>query len=209
MSLSATHIRFALDLQEILSIKDRKKYLSGTVYPDSRYVTGIDRKKTHYKELFDEFTSSSDDFLKGMAVHHLNDRLSENVRNELFDLPPTKAFGGAEWIVSTGLKILQDIHDFEKYNLQQYLDDLDYIEVRNDEDFAKVKQYNELIQKIYTNNQQITIYEGLEFWKGLGLSDELAKKVKAKAIEFKNDKRIQKIYPEVFKRAKEFIKQHV
>ncbi|PIR76008.1 MAG: hypothetical protein COU32_04345 [Candidatus Magasanikbacteria bacterium CG10_big_fil_rev_8_21_14_0_10_42_10] len=208
MSLSATHIRFALEFQELLSIQDRKKYLSGTVYPDSRYITDIHRSKTHYKELLDEF-GSNDDFLKGMAVHHLNDRLSEDVRNELFDLPPIKMYGDPQWIISTGLKILQDISDFQKFKLSIYLQDLDYVETRNDEDISKVKQYNELIKSIYLDKLHITIEDGLEFWKGLGLSEPLAEKVKANAVEFQNDDRVKEIYTETVKRAKLFIQGHV
>ncbi|HBB37736.1 MAG: hypothetical protein UV82_C0013G0045 [Candidatus Magasanikbacteria bacterium GW2011_GWD2_43_18] len=208
MSLSATHIRFALEFQELLSVQDRKKYLSGTVYPDSRYITGIHRSKTHYKELFTEF-ESNDDFLKGMAVHHLNDRLSEEVRNALFHLPPTKAYGDPQWIVSTGLKILQDIDDFENFAMSDYLHDLDYVEVKNNEDLSKVRQYNKLIQEIYTNKSDIGIEEGLTFWKGLGLPEESSEKVKAKAVEFENDDRVKEIYPEAVKRATLFIQEHV
>lgn len=47
MSLGATHIRFALDLRDRYQVQDIEKYLSGTIYSDSRYVTKIDRNLTH------------------------------------------------------------------------------------------------------------------------------------------------------------------
>lgn len=70
MSLEATHIRFALDLKDEYKIKDIKKYISGTVYPDSRYITGIDRNLTHYNDILKpEF--AKDDFKKGWQVHQI------------------------------------------------------------------------------------------------------------------------------------------
>lgn len=41
MALEGTHIRFALDVGDKYNIKDLGKYISGTLYPDSRYITGI------------------------------------------------------------------------------------------------------------------------------------------------------------------------
>ena len=83
MSLEATHIRLALDLQDRLNISDRKKYISGTVYPDSRYISKIDRRFTHNPELVNEL-DGSDDFLKGMAVHYLCDKVALDIHKEWF-----------------------------------------------------------------------------------------------------------------------------
>lgn len=41
MALEATHLRFALDLLPKLEVKDINDYLAGSIYPDSRYTTGI------------------------------------------------------------------------------------------------------------------------------------------------------------------------
>jgi hypothetical protein len=47
MALEATHIRFALDLKDTYGVNDVHAFVSGAVYPDSRYVMGIDRIATH------------------------------------------------------------------------------------------------------------------------------------------------------------------
>ena len=48
MALEATHIRFAYDLKEKYKITDLEKYISGLIYPDSRYIrssVGISNEK--------------------------------------------------------------------------------------------------------------------------------------------------------------------
>ena len=47
MALEATHIRFAFDLKDVYDVSDIDAFVSGSIYPDSRYVTGIDRLATH------------------------------------------------------------------------------------------------------------------------------------------------------------------
>ena len=47
MALEATHMRFALDLKNKYQVRNIKKYIVGTIYPDSRYLSGIDRTLTH------------------------------------------------------------------------------------------------------------------------------------------------------------------
>lgn len=56
MALEASHIRFALDLKDKYSIQDVQKLVSGTVYPDSRYATKIDRQLTHPQDFMDEIS---------------------------------------------------------------------------------------------------------------------------------------------------------
>ncbi len=66
MSFAATHVLCALALQRSLGITNTQEYLSGAVYPDSRYVTLIERSFTH--TLFD-LTPSHPDFERGWHTH--------------------------------------------------------------------------------------------------------------------------------------------
>ena len=168
MSLEATHIRFALDLEKRLNVQDRQKYVVGTVYPDSRYVSGIDRNLTHYNDLLDEL-KGTDDFAKGMAVHLLCDRISAEIRDEWFDMPEKTTWGGDYWVYSTALKIIQDTHDFEKFDLNAMLPLLDYSETRNDEQEQDIIRYNTGIQKTYAGKSQVTLSDEMFFWNVLGL----------------------------------------
>ena len=54
MPFQATHLHYALLKMPELDIKDINKYLSGAVYPDSRYTTKIERDLTHAPSLFPE-----------------------------------------------------------------------------------------------------------------------------------------------------------
>jgi hypothetical protein len=117
MSLGATHIRFALDVKEEYKIKDLEKYISGVIYPDSRYITGIDRNLTHAHDLF----VADSDFKRGWQVHLICDEVQEAKRKELLpDLYKDKNID--PWITNTAIKIIQDIDDFEAFNIQDYLD---------------------------------------------------------------------------------------
>ena len=68
MALEATHIRFALDLKDKYQVKDLEKYISGTIYPDSRYVSEIGRELTHPKDYLDWDIFAVDDFKKGFEI---------------------------------------------------------------------------------------------------------------------------------------------
>ena len=63
MALPATHIRFAAALCERLGVADLPAFFSGTLYPDSRWLTGVDRQRTHGRRHLDpEFPA--DDFTR-------------------------------------------------------------------------------------------------------------------------------------------------
>ena len=66
MALQATHIKFALDLQAKYNVKNLEKYISGANYPDSRFLTGVGREKTHDLDSLELLDS---DFKKGWHNH--------------------------------------------------------------------------------------------------------------------------------------------
>ena len=68
MSLQITHIRFALDLHKELNITSLDQYISGTIYPDSRYMTGIDRSLTHSDTLLTQFDSEDQLLVTNIAL---------------------------------------------------------------------------------------------------------------------------------------------
>jgi hypothetical protein len=206
MSLEATHIRLALDLQDRLNISDRKKYISGTVYPDSRYISKIDRRFTHNPELVNEL-DGSDDFLKGMAVHYLCDKVALDIHKEWFYdlLDGEKEWEGKWWHARTAMKIIQDIRDFSKIDIESVLDDLDYVEVRFGESIEDVRKFNKAVQIMYRGVEIIGPEHAMKFWHTLGLDSERAKRVFAKTEEFLGIEKIYHVYDESLKRAKKLI----
>jgi hypothetical protein len=78
MPLSASHIKFALDQVDYFKPDDLGKYLEGAIYPDSRYLSGLERSKTHSHDFWLEEFWRDDDFKKGWASHNLSDRAYVN-----------------------------------------------------------------------------------------------------------------------------------
>ena len=105
MALEVTHIRFALDILERYQVNSLREYLSGTIYPDSRYVTRIDRNLTHNKHILGQHFSQSD-FTSGWQVHCICDEVQRDVHQKLF--PDFHTYGGSKkWIYLTALKLFE------------------------------------------------------------------------------------------------------
>ena len=83
MALEATHIRLAFDLKERYGVKDVKRYIAGTIYPDSRYVAHIDRMATYPEDYLDWDLNRMDDFKKGWFVHLFADHVQYRVAKDL------------------------------------------------------------------------------------------------------------------------------
>lgn len=207
MALEGTHLRFALDLKERYKVKDLQRYLSGTIYPDSRYVTGIDRVLTHPEDWSDWHLKEDDDFKKGWFVHLLADKLQYEVTKEL--LPSVfageRGQGSEVWIKHSAIKILLDLDDIQHFDIKSYLPCLEYIKNPNGEDLKKIKEYNNIFIKMYANPDRLNIESGCEMWKALGASEELLKVIKEQTEKYDQDVLLKpiigQIYDEMLKRA--------
>lgn len=203
MPLEATHIRFALDLQDKYEIKDLKQYISGAVYPDSRYVTGIDRKLTHADRcLLPEF--ATDDFKKGWQTHKICDQVYDIIRKRLFpDLFPGDFdfYSRHDWIISTAMKIIYDREDMQSFDIQKYLECLEYVYNPNNEDIDAVKKYNKILINLYKNKKVISVEESIGMWKALGQDDSICAALREATENLLKDKkmlaRIKLVYQEV------------
>lgn len=206
MALEATHIKFALDLQDEFIIQDLDKYIAGTVYPDSRYVTKIDRKLTHPDIILDS-SEETGDFKKGWLVHLLSDKYLNELVEEQFpevlkNLP--KGWGSEHWIGKTAIKNLLDIEIMDLFNIQPYLSMLDQMICPNDEAKEKMADYIQIIKDLYLNRSSINIEDIKKMWQGLGLGDNLLASVIEKTHEFQSNKnifnKIQTLYPLLLKK---------
>lgn len=200
MALEATHIRFALDLKNKYQAKDIKRYIVGTIYPDSRYVSGVDRFLTHPIDFMDWRQKDLDDFKKGWFVHLLADKLQRQVAEE--KLPQVfegeDGQGSEVWIKYTAIKILQDIDDVRKFDIKKYLPYLAFTENPNGEDFDLVNKYNKIFIKMYAEPDEVDIDSCYEMWREFGIGDDLAAKVKKQSEEYSKDERIMNIIREIY-----------
>ncbi len=205
MALEATHIRFALDVQKKYGPVDIPKYMAGAIYPDSRYVTGIDRNLTHLEEDDREKLLQSD-FGKGWHAHLVCDDVQYAVTKELFpDIFQLKmGNGNVGWVKHTALKVLQDMDDVQRFDIGAFLPLLSYVENPNGEDTVKLRAYNEIFVKMYGKPFAMTIRHAHEMWVQFGIGEKLADEISRQAEAYAKDPQVMhlvmKIYPEVIAR---------
>lgn len=194
MALEATHIKFALDLRDRFDVKNLDQYLSGTIYPDSRYITKIERKLTHYEALLtNEFMNS--DFKKGWAVHYLCDKMQNQVMDKHVLDVLEKCEGGYEWgsewwIAKTAMKIIIDIDIISKFDIQPYISLLDYVENPNDELVEDLQRYNGIIQRLYRGKSTLDLEDYRKMWIDFEVDVEKGDLVIQKTHEFLSDAKL-------------------
>lgn len=190
MALECTHIRFSTDVKDKFEVKNLEKYIAGTIYPDSRYVSGIDRKLTHDENFLKQSFYKDDDFKKGWAVHLICDEIQRDIIKQTFpELLDKPGLDKTEiWIIRAAIKILQDINDFNEFNIQDYLKYLEYVETPNSERVDQMKEYNKIFIDMYKDKEAMTIKDDFDMWVKLLIPEELAMKVKNKAEEFEGNK---------------------
>ena len=206
MSLEATHIRLALDVQNKYQVKNLERYVNGVIYPDSRYVTAIDRLLTHPSDISDSHWEKSDDFKKGWLVHLLADKIQKEITQEKlpFVFEGQRGQGSEVWIKHTAIKVLQDLDDLRKFDIKLYLPYLKNVENPNGEDLKKVCQYNEIFIKMYNQPKEVNIDSYYQMLLDFGIGQELSSKVVFQAKEYNENKIIRsavpKIYPKTIER---------
>jgi hypothetical protein len=124
MALEATHIRFALDVKDLYGIKNIAEYIQGTVYPDSRYVSGISRELTHDSN-FLEKSFANNDFNAGWQAHLMCDKIQRRVFHQNlpgFDKYKSEGYQEDKWIDFTAAKIIADMNDVQMFDIQSILE---------------------------------------------------------------------------------------
>jgi hypothetical protein len=167
MALPATHFRFALDAARHFEISDRHAYLSGTLYPDSRWLTGVDRTATHGEECL-EIDFADSDFKLGWYVHCRCDTIQ--MRLVLARWPQlTTLDDHTRWIQTSVIKMIQDQLDIGRINVNDCLKALDVIETPKGEQAKDVRRYYHSVRDVYSGNGAPGIEGYRKLWLGVGL----------------------------------------
>lgn len=203
MALEASHIRFAVDIKDKLDIKDIEKYISGSIYPDSRYITKVERKLTHPLRFLEKDYSFQSDFEKGLYSHILYDTLLKEytlktLQGEFNEIISDKDKETDLWVRFTALKILQDIDDIKKFTLQRYLPYLEYVENLNGENLKDLLAYNKYIQKMYVDPQKISIQTYFDMWQFFGIEKSLVERIRIQVEIYKKDLEINEFIKHVY-----------
>lgn len=199
MALEATHIRFALDLQDKYRINNIEEYLTGAIYPDSRYHTKTDRILTHPKDFKTWDILQLGDFKKGWATHLLADELQFGLIQNKF--PELSIFDGLEfaseaWINLTAVKVLQDLDDAKQVDLKSYFPNVNYVTAQAGENLDLLKEYYLINKQVFSQPLTLESYG----WKlsQLGLTEELSELIVKKASELQENAKITKLVSEIY-----------
>jgi len=168
MALPATHIRFAVTIADRLAVGDMAAYLSGTIYPDSRWLTGVDREQTHAHR-FNNPAFPSDAFTLGWHVHCACDLiqadLHERILAGLADLDAE-----ARWIRCAAAKVVQDMRDSQRIDLDSRMRLLRHANAPNGESRDRVFEYLQRVRRTYLGEHTATWALYSHLWQAINLS---------------------------------------
>jgi len=207
MPLDATHLRFALDVKDNFKIENLSEYLSGSIYPDSRFISKISRQATHDDKFLSPNFYFGNDFKTGWAVHLICDRLFDAIILQDFpalvadDFETDFAHGGR--INLTTLKFLEDRLSSEAFPLLDFFPPSP-TQACNQEDLGKLQRYYFLVKEAYRGSSDYLINR-LSLWQELEIAEETIVKLRVKYSELNNDPKImEKVKLIYFKMIKSF-----
>lgn len=164
MALEATHLRFALDVRDDYHVADLSRYLSGTIYPDSRYVSGIDRLLTHPKDFSDIPLPKEDDFRKGWETHLMYDLLQGEMFAEISGSALVRQ-GDEAWRERTAYKMILNELDFVSLDVSVLVSHLGVILNPFGESVDLVKKYHDAVAGVFRNEEKGWIRERLPIFE--------------------------------------------
>ena len=185
MALPATHIRFAGAVANRYRITDASAYYSGTLYPDSRWVTGLTREQTHGDAVLrPDFVR--DDFTLGWQVHLICDRVQRRLHEPL--MGDLSALGLEErWTVFTAAKVVQDMRDAALGALAERLPLLERAATPNGEDPDGVAAYLAYVRHAYRSHTAPDWADYEQLWQAVGLDREQIGRIAAQAHHIMDD----------------------
>ncbi len=209
MALEASHVRIALAVEDKLSITDRGAYLCGAIYPDSRYITKIERLLTHPEDYRNDPMLMRSDFHKGWFVHLLTDDIQYKAMQEA--LPAVcegvDGQGSDVWVRRTAIKIIQDMSDVKSFDMSSTLSYFEQTFTPNGEDPSLVKQYNDSFVDMYQSINNLSLESYATLWRAFGIDSETEKRLIAQAEVYLINKDItskaEELYEVVLRRLNE------
>lgn len=190
MSFQATHLQFANQVKDTLNIKDLSRYFSGTLYPDSRYITKVKRPKTHQDVRIKpvKIFALTDNFIKGWQVHLWYDKLA---LPRLYNIITGKKYqhGGMDnhdiWIPVTAAKLVEDLYWWEKTDWQQILPYLKFINNPNQENPEILKKWYQHFIEYFQNPPNLDDYQKQA--KFMGIDPDIIKAININSHVLNNE----------------------
>ncbi len=157
MAAPVTHIIFADKVfDKHFRDKDRKQFIIGTSFPDIRYLGAIDRKYTHFDNVFIPQIKTKDPFTAGLMFHSFIDKTREDfVRSKnIYSLLPSSPYIAhsikfyEDYLLYDQLKNWQEIVGYFDTILESEIS----IGVRDDD----VKRWHTILQRYLTHRPENT-----------------------------------------------------
>ena len=191
MALDVTHLRFALDVRDDYGITDLSRYLSGAIYPDSRYITRISRELTHPTDFDDIPIPKDDDFRKGWETHLIYDEIQLLALSDIPGMIAGPISQGSEmWRQVTVIKLLQAAFDFQSIDFDAVIGSLCVIETPFGESREAMKRFYSDIRGMYTGKKEIDPEIFPQFFRNLGLEDDISTDVLERLERMRVDKKM-------------------
>jgi hypothetical protein len=171
MALPATHVRYALMQMPSGIERYRSAFIAGTLYPDSRMLTGIAREQTHAADcLADSFATTP--FRLGWQLHLRCDLLQAEIHARLWpaaaELPEPR-----RWIAVSAAKMVQDEADRVAGPLREHLEALSPSETPFGEPSEDIIRFYRLIHDVYVRTGIAPRERFARLWAGVGLDPGL------------------------------------
>jgi hypothetical protein len=185
MALPATHVRYALERMPPALEPHCGAVIAGTLYPDSRMLTGISRDQTHADAcLSDDFAVSP--FRLGWQLHCRCDRIQAEIHARIWPaaarLPDPQ-----RWIAMSAAKMVQDEADRARIPLRAHLVDLTPDETPWGENPETITRFYSMIRDVYAATEIPPGERFIRLWDGVGLEPALIDKLMRAYAELKAD----------------------
>jgi len=186
--------------------KDRKDFFIGTVFPDIRYITNIDRLRTHFSLRsvdLNHINKEKDSFLAGLRFHSLVDDVRERfIRSKnVYSLIPESKYK------TQALKILEDKLYYDKVdNWNEIIDFFDKI-LPEELDFnikeQDIKKWHGILQRYFSKKPDKDSME--VFARDLNFSEEIQEEITNLIEKIRTDKKIKQASEEFYNNFESFI----
>lgn len=199
MALEATHVRFALALQSQLNVADAVAYCSGSVYPDSRAMTGIERIRTHGTDCpHDPAMVDLTDFERGWGTHLMYDEFQTPRLRALLpkDIGDMKQNSRA-WTEVTAMKIVEDMMCVRAMDSDlQYLRNLAIDASPRGEDIDLIRRHFAVTGVLYST--ECTLEDYMDWIRGVGAQTDLISEIRTRTEQILLDIPLRKEIESIF-----------
>jgi len=173
---------------KLFSDKTKKDFFVGSCFPDIRYSGGIERNKTHFKNLSVVDLKNDNSFLSGLKFHSIVDftRMDYLFKNNIYSLCPESKY------LEYSLKVFEDWVNYPRIgNWQEHIDYLNEI-LPEETKFGllekDLEKWHKSLQEYFT--KQPNIQSATDLMLSTNISKEFIDAVNKDVEQMRNNKKM-------------------